>query len=164
MLRIHTAANAPKVPNGSASITDSGSDQRSYCADRIRNTISAPSTSARFDVPELRFSWYDAPPQSKLKSGGNTSLAMRSTSAIACPELTPGAAWPNIFTAGRLLKRSSISGPEAKLTVASADIGTICPESERTHMRPMSPGLLRKPLSADISTCQVRPYLLKSLT
>jgi hypothetical protein len=50
------------------------------------------------------------------------------------------------------------------LTVASADTGTISPEFERTHMRPMSPGLLRKPLSADISTCHARPYLLKSFT
>ena len=89
---------------------------------------------------------------------------MRSTSAIACPELTPGAPWPNSFTAGRLLKRSSVSGPDEYFTVASADTGTISPLLERTHMRPMSSGRLRKPLSADINTCQVRPYLLKSLT
>ena len=68
---------------------------------------------------------------------------MRSTSAIAWPELTPGAPWPISFTAGRLLKRSSISGPDEYFTVASADTGTISPESERTHMRPMSSGRLR---------------------
>src|SRR6185436_14952518 len=145
MPRSHTAANAPKVPNGSANNTLNGSDHFSYCAERMRNTINAPSTSASPDVPEERFSWYDAPPQSKLKSGGSTSRAMRSTSAIACPELMPGAPWPNIFTAGRLLKRSSVSGPDEYLMLASADTGTICPESERTHMRPMSSGRLRKP-------------------
>ena len=56
MPRSHTAASAPNVPNGSASITDSGSDHFSYCADRIRNTISAPSSSARPEVPDARFS------------------------------------------------------------------------------------------------------------
>ena len=35
-----------------------------------------------------------------------------STLAIACPELTPGAPWLMIFTDGRLLKRSSWSGPD----------------------------------------------------
>ena len=45
--------------------------------------------------------------------------------AIAWPELTPGAACPNTFTAGRLLKRSSVSGPDEYFTVASADTGTI---------------------------------------
>jgi hypothetical protein len=63
-MRSHTAANAPKVPNGNASNTLSGSDHFSYCADRIKNTISAPSTSASPEVPDERFSWYDAPPQS----------------------------------------------------------------------------------------------------
>jgi hypothetical protein len=63
-------------------------------------------------VPAERFSWNDAPPQSKLKSGGSVSIAICSTRAIAWPELTPGAAWPKIFTAGRLLKRSSESAPD----------------------------------------------------
>ena len=58
------------------------------------------------------FSWYDVPPQSKLKSAGSTSRAICSTRAIAWPELNPGAPWPMILTAGRLLKRSSASGPD----------------------------------------------------
>src|SRR5437773_1913759 len=49
--RSHTAASAPKVPNGSASRTDSGSDHFSYCAARIRNTIRAASASAMPAVP-----------------------------------------------------------------------------------------------------------------
>jgi hypothetical protein len=52
MPRSQTAASAPKVPKGMASITDSGSDQRSYCAARIRNTMMAASPSARPDVPD----------------------------------------------------------------------------------------------------------------
>src|SRR5690242_7211264 len=164
MPRSHTAVNAPKMPKGTANITDSGSDHFSYCAERMRKAISAPSTSASTEVPDARFSWYDAPPQSKLKSLGSTSFAMRSTSAIAWPELTPGAPWPSSFTAGRSLKRSSVSGPDEYFTLASADTGTISPEFERTHMRPMSSGRLRNDGSDDISTCHVRPYLLKSLT
>jgi len=39
------------VPNGSASSTDSGSDHFSYCAARIRNTITAARPSARPEVP-----------------------------------------------------------------------------------------------------------------
>ena len=89
---------------------------------------------------------------------------MRSTSAMAWPELTPGAPWPNSFTAGRLLKRSSVSGPDEYLMLAMADTGTICPPAPRTHMRPTSSGRLRNSGSADMSTCQARPYLLKSLT
>ena len=70
------------------------------------------SPSANVDAPPERFSWYDVPPQSKLKSGGSTSFAISSTRAIAWPELTPGARLPKILTAGRLLKRSSESGPD----------------------------------------------------
>src|SRR6266513_2436804 len=62
--RSHTAASAPNVPNGSASRTDSGSDHFSYCAARIRNTISAASASAMPAVPLDLFSWNEAPPQS----------------------------------------------------------------------------------------------------
>ena len=81
------AASAPNVPNGSASITASGSDQRSYCAARIRNTMSAASPSARIEVPPERFSWNEAPPQSKLNSGGSVSRAIFSMRSIAWPEL-----------------------------------------------------------------------------
>ena len=67
--RSQTAASAPKVPNGSASSTESGSDHFSYCAARIRNTISAPSASTSTEVPPDLFSWYEAPLQSRLKLG-----------------------------------------------------------------------------------------------
>ena len=73
-------------------------------------TTARPSASP--EVPAERFSWYEAPPQSKLKSGGSALAATSSTIWIACPEEMPGAAWPKILTAGRLLKRSSVSGPE----------------------------------------------------
>ena len=55
--RSQTAASAPKVPNGSASSTDSGSDHFSYCAARIRNAMTAASPSARIEVPPDFFSW-----------------------------------------------------------------------------------------------------------
>src|SRR6185369_5326351 len=74
-LLIQIAASAPNVPNGSASITDSGSDHLSYCAARIRNAMKAPATSAMIDVPPDFFSWYEAPLQSKLKSSGRDSFA-----------------------------------------------------------------------------------------
>ena len=57
MPRSHTAASAPKVPNGSASSTANGSDQRSYCAARIRNTMITASARAKVDAPLERFSW-----------------------------------------------------------------------------------------------------------
>ena len=57
MPRSQTAASAPNVPNGSASSTESGSDQRSYCAARIRNTMITASTSEKPDAPPERFSW-----------------------------------------------------------------------------------------------------------
>ncbi len=44
----------------------------------------------------------------------------------------PGAALPKIFTDGRLLKRSSESGPEENCTLASELSGTMSPLSERT--------------------------------
>ena len=53
---IHTEINAPNVPKGSASITESGKDQRSYKAARMRKTIMAAIANARPVVPELRFS------------------------------------------------------------------------------------------------------------
>jgi hypothetical protein len=59
-----TAASAPNVPKGSASITDSGRDQRSYWAARIRNAMSAPASNAITDVPLECTSWYEAPLQS----------------------------------------------------------------------------------------------------
>ena len=45
------------MPKGSASMTDSGSDHFSYCAARIRNTITTASMSAMPEVPAERFSW-----------------------------------------------------------------------------------------------------------
>ena len=162
--RIHTAASAPNVPKGSAIITDRGSDHFSYCAARMRKAMSAPSPRASTDVPPERFSWNEAPLQSSENSGGSTSLAMRSTSAIAWPELTPGAPLPKTFTDGRLLKRSSVPGPLAYSTRARAFTGIISPFSLLTYTLPTSSGRLRNAGSADMSTCQVRPYLLKSFT
>ena len=63
-LLIQMAVRAPNVPKGSASITDSGNPQRSYCAARMRNAMRAPAASATIEVPPERFSWYEAPPQS----------------------------------------------------------------------------------------------------
>ena len=55
------------------------------------------------------------------------------------PDDTPGAPWPNSFTAGRLLKRSSESGPELYLTLTSEDSGTMSPLVERTRERSVWP-------------------------
>ncbi len=163
--RSHTAASAPKVPKGSAISTDSGSDHFSYCAARIRNTITTARPSARPEVPAERFSWNDAPPQSKLNSGGSVSRAICSTRAIAWPELTPGARLPEDLHRRQVVEAvERVRRPTVKRTVASDDSGTISPLAERTHMLPMSSGRLRYCGSAYISTCQVRPYLLKSLT
>jgi hypothetical protein len=120
------------VPKGSASSTDSGSDHFSYCAARIRKTMTTRQPSAKVDAPLDFFSWYDAPPQSKLKSGGSTSSGDLLDTAMPWPELMPGAVWPMSLTAGRLLKRSSESGPEVCRHVASADSGTISPFCART--------------------------------
>src|SRR5258706_14559285 len=109
-LLIQIAASAPNVPNGSASITESGSDQRSYCAARMRNAMKAPATSAMIEVPPDFFSWKDAPLQSKLKSDGSTLAATFSIFSRTCPELTPGAPDPRIVTAGRVFEPPSGSG------------------------------------------------------
>ena len=78
--RSHTAASAPNVPNGSASSTESGSDQLLVLrGEDQEHHDHAPAPSANVDVPLECFSWYDVPPQSKLKSGGSTSLAICST-------------------------------------------------------------------------------------
>ena len=56
MSRIHTASSAPNKPNGMASSTENGRVHFSYWAARIRNTISAPKTSAKLEEPSERFS------------------------------------------------------------------------------------------------------------
>jgi hypothetical protein len=53
----------------------------------MRNTMSAARPSAITEVPPERFSWNDAPPQSKLNSGGSVSRAIFSMRSIASPEL-----------------------------------------------------------------------------
>ncbi len=54
MPRIAMATSAPRIANGTAIMTPTGSDQLSYCAARIRNTKIRPNTKARADVePEL---------------------------------------------------------------------------------------------------------------
>ena len=57
-------------------ITLPGSDQDSYCAARIRNTITTAMPRARPEVPAERFSWNDAPLQSRLKPAGSASRAI----------------------------------------------------------------------------------------
>ena len=46
---IHTAAMAPKTPNGTAKMTAKGTDQLSYCAASTRNTINNPNANAKTD-------------------------------------------------------------------------------------------------------------------
>ncbi len=94
--------------------------------------MKAPATRAMIEVPPERFSCKDAPLQSKLKSEGSASFATFSIFSSTCPELTPGTPAPRTVTAGRLLKRSSVSGPETCCTFASERIGTISPLSLRT--------------------------------
>ena len=63
MPRIITAASAPNSANGTAMITASGSDQRSYCAARIRKTIRMPKPKAMAEAVPVRFSWKACPVQ-----------------------------------------------------------------------------------------------------
>ena len=81
--------------------------------------------SANVEAPP-RFSWYDVPPQSKLKSAAaprGDLLDARDRLAGADARRAPA----EDLTAGRLLKRSSGRGPDEYLTVASADSGIISP-------------------------------------
>ena len=47
MPRSQMAVMAPSTPNGTAVSTVSGSDQLSYCAARIRKTMTSASTKTR---------------------------------------------------------------------------------------------------------------------
>jgi hypothetical protein len=64
-----------------------------------------------------------------VKSEGRTSFATFSIFSSAWPVDTPGPPLPSTVTAGRLLKRSSMSGPLVCSMVASARMGTISPFS-----------------------------------
>ena len=63
MPRIITAAKAPHNANGTARITASGKDHFSYCAARIRNTMTMPKPKATAEVVPVRFSWKAWPVQ-----------------------------------------------------------------------------------------------------
>jgi len=45
------------MPNGSASSTDNGRLQRSYWAERIRNTMTMANMKAMIEARPVRFSW-----------------------------------------------------------------------------------------------------------
>ena len=134
MPRSQTAASAPNVPNGSASSTESGSDQRLVLRGEDQEHHDhrrAPARSA--EAPPERFSWYDVPPQSKLKSGGSTSAAICST---ARDRLARAEARRRL--ADDLHRRQVVEAVERVrartmyLTVASDDSGIISPFAERT--------------------------------
>jgi hypothetical protein len=78
--------NAPSTASGVPSRTLKGSDQLSYWAARIRNTITTASTNTAAP-PAAFFSWYDIAFHAYPISAGSTSRATCSTAAIACPEL-----------------------------------------------------------------------------
>ncbi|MNI52742.1 hypothetical protein D3C73_1075450 [compost metagenome] len=54
--RISTASNAPKMAKGTASSTPTGNDHFSYCAARIRKTITRPKMNTCDEAPPLFFS------------------------------------------------------------------------------------------------------------
>ncbi len=60
-----TASSAPSTAKGTASSTATGSDQRSYCAARIRNTMNKATTKAMIDALPVRFSWNACPVQAR---------------------------------------------------------------------------------------------------
>jgi hypothetical protein len=64
MPRSHTAASAPKVPNGSASSTDSGSDHFLVLRRQDQEHHQRAQPQREPEVPLERFSWNEAPPQS----------------------------------------------------------------------------------------------------
>ena len=92
----------------------------------------------------MRFSWYDVPPQSKLKSGGSTSRAICSTRAIAWPELKPGARLADDLDRRQVVEAvERVRARTNSARVASDDSGIISPFAERTYTAPMSSGRLR---------------------
>ena len=61
MPRSQTASSAPSTPNGTAVITLPGSDHDSYCAARIRNTMTRPNTNTSAEALLDCFSSYACP-------------------------------------------------------------------------------------------------------
>ena len=64
MPRISTATSAPSTANGTESSTAKGSDQRSYCAARIRNTMISANPKANVEALPTRLSWKACPAHS----------------------------------------------------------------------------------------------------
>ena len=69
--------------------------------------------------------------------------------AIAWPDEKPGAGLPRILAAGKMLKRSTVSGPRMRLKLTSSFSGTMAPVSERTKTWRRSSGFSRKSASDD---------------
>src|SRR5690606_11324865 len=84
---------APRMPNGTTSMTAIGTDQLSYSAARQRNTTRIDSAySSGAWAPDWR-SWNDRPVHSKPNPGGSRAASL-SIMFIASPELMPGAPAP----------------------------------------------------------------------
>ena len=95
--------------------------------------------------------------------GGNCA-ARRSISAMASPELRPGAAWPRMLAAGTPLKRSRRGEPRVHSALEKALNGTMSPLALRTYQRSRSSGSMRNGASPCTNTFLVRPFSMKSLT
>ena len=102
--------------------------------------------------------------QSKAIDGGSSLLAISCMSAMACPELVPGAALPVIDVAEYMLYRITTTGPVVPRILMRVASRIISPRLFRTLSCLMSRPLSRKLWSAWMLTCHVRPNSLKLLT
>ena len=78
-------ARAPRMPKGTAVMTEPGRVHDSNWAARTRKTMMRPKTKAAADVPPDFFSSYAMPDQEKSYPCGRTSWATSSIALIASP-------------------------------------------------------------------------------
>ncbi|MNT62168.1 hypothetical protein D3C72_1998620 [compost metagenome] len=64
--RSQLATSAPNTANGTAVSTAIGSVQRSYCAARIRNTITSAITNTVDEAPPVDCSWNAEPVHARV--------------------------------------------------------------------------------------------------
>ncbi|MCY1482992.1 hypothetical protein D9M68_165620 [compost metagenome] len=86
------------MPSGTTMMTETGIDQLSYKAARLRKTTRIDNPYSRGACELDCCCSSEVPVHSKPIPGGSF-LASRSIASIACPELLPGADWPWISMA-----------------------------------------------------------------
>ena len=89
----HAASSAPRMPSGTTSSTEIGTDQLSYSAARHRNTISSDRPYSAGAWPPDNRSSNDSPVHSSAVPGGSLAW-ISSIASIAAPVLRPGPGAP----------------------------------------------------------------------